>query len=330
MGQPAIDHHEEAQGAFDAIIGRSDAMHRILCLAERLAAVDTTLLICGETGTGKGMLARAIHRRSARGGGPFVTINCGAIPETLMESELFGHVRGAFTGAVTSKTGKFEQAAGGTIFLDEIGDMSLDLQVKLLRVLEDGEFEPVGGHRTLKTDVRVIAATHRDLDTAMAEGRFREDLYYRICVVPVTLPPLREREGDVGLLLEHFLDHFQRRAGTGPLTVSPEAMALIRRHDWPGNIRELRNLAERLAVLKGRGLITPEDLPVRMTGARPLTAVPVYLSQDGLCLNTAVSQFEKALILKSLERTNGVKNQAARLLQINRTTLVEKIKRHGI
>jgi transcriptional regulator with GAF, ATPase, and Fis domain len=329
----AVDNRSAFQGIRDTIIGRCGAMRCVFELAQRVAAVDSTLLIQGETGTGKGLLARAIHAASPRGKGPFVTLNCGAIPETLLESELFSHVRGAFTGATATKTGKFALAAGGTIFLDEIGDMSLDLQVKLLRVLEEGEFEPVGGERTQRTDVRVIAATHRDLEAAVAEGRFRDDLYYRICIIPIALPPLRERGQDIELLMTHFVERFREPMAVGPLAFSAEALALLRRHRWPGNIRELRNLSERLVVLKGEGEVRAEDLPVSMreNGAGGSgDPLPVELGDDGVCLNTAVGEYEKLLILRSLEKANGVKNQAAKLLHLNRTTLVEKIKRYGI
>jgi transcriptional regulator with PAS, ATPase and Fis domain len=294
---------------------------------------DSTILISGETGTGKGLAARAIHRNSGRCEGAFVSINCGAIPENLLESELFGHVKGAFTGATANKLGKFEQAHGGTIFLDEIGDMSPDLQVKLLRVLEEGEFEPVGGNRTVRVDVRVIAATHRDLESRVSAGQFREDLYYRLYVIPLALPPLRERGGDILRLAEHFLAEFNGRQQASVSGISDAACRLLQRHDWPGNVRELRNLMERLVVLKAEGEITAEDLPVKLRGAstaRPVLGGTVALSEEGINLNSAVTEFEKALILQSLEKTQWVKNKAAQLLNLNRTTLVEKIKRYQL
>ncbi len=314
------------------IIGRSEAMQRVFGIIRKVSASDSTVLINGETGTGKGLAARAIHAQSARQASAFIAINCGAIPENLLESELFGHVRGAFTGATANKVGKFEQAHGGTIFLDEIGDMSADLQVKILRVLEEGEFEPVGGNRTVSVNVRIIAATHRDLEERVREGRFREDLYYRLYVIPLVLPPLRERQADVGLLARHFLEEFNAR-GAGQIEgLSEGALAVLRGYAWPGNIRELRNLMERLVVLKDDGFIDVDDLPVKLKSAEGIPTVPagIAISDDGINLNSAVTEFEKALILQSLEKTKWVKNKAAKLLKLNRTTLVEKIKRYQL
>ncbi|MFH1982246.1 MAG: sigma-54 dependent transcriptional regulator [Pseudomonadota bacterium] len=323
---------QTADGAsLDFLIGQSPAMKNVFRLVERVAASDSTIMITGETGTGKGLIARAIHALSPRALQPLVTINCGAIPENLLESELFGHVKGSFTGATRSKIGKFELARGGTLFLDEIGDMSADLQVKLLRVLEEGEFEPVGGSRTVKTDIRVIAATHRNLESAIAEGRFREDLFYRIYVIPIEMPALRDRKSDVPLLLNHFLDQC-RRSNKGDLEgIDGDAMDILASHSWPGNIREMRNLVERLSVIKGHGRITAADIPASIRGGQPVQgALSVCIGEEGLCLNTAVTDFEKTLILQSLEKAHGVKNQAAKLLRLNRTTLVEKIKRHNL
>jgi transcriptional regulator with GAF, ATPase, and Fis domain len=317
----------------DGIVGDSTVMRRLFGMIHRVSGSDSTILINGETGTGKGLAARAIHRRSPRAARAFVAINCGAIPENLLESELFGHLKGAFTGATANKVGKFEQAHGGTIFLDEIGDMSPDLQVKLLRVLEEGEFEPVGGNRTVSVDVRVIAATHRDLEEQVRAGRFREDLYYRLYVIPLELPPLRERGEDIMLLAEHFLAHFNTHIPAAVTGFSKSARARLMGHGWPGNVRELRNLMERLVVLKPEGQIEAADLPVKMRG-EALAAVPgdgtVALGEDGINLNSAVTEFEKALILQSLEKTQWVKNKAAQLLNLNRTTLVEKIKRYQL
>jgi len=308
-------------------------MRGLFGVMRRVSSSESTILINGETGTGKGLVARAIHRNSARAENDFVSINCGAIPENLLESELFGHVKGAFTGATANKVGKFEQAHGGTIFLDEIGDMSPDLQVKLLRVLEEGEFEPVGGNRTVHVDVRVIAATHRDLEARVSQGRFREDLYYRLYVIPLALPSLRERGEDIMLLAEHFLSHFNERTRSSVSGFSKPARSALMRHAWPGNVRELRNLVERLVVLKPEGVIEAEDLPVNIRGgalARPVNGGALALSDDGINLNSAVTEFEKALILQSLEKTKWVKNKAAQLLNLNRTTLVEKIKRYEL
>jgi transcriptional regulator with PAS, ATPase and Fis domain len=301
-------------------------MRELFDLIRKLSRSDSTVLISGESGTGKGMVARAIHDRSPRAGRPFVGINCGAIPESLLESELFGHVRGAFTGATHPKLGKFEQADGGTVFLDEIGDMSPALQVKLLKVLEERTFEPVGGVRTVSVDVRIVAATHKDLAEEVREGRFREDLFYRLYVIPVETPALRDRCGDVDRLADFFLDHFNRKNRASVAGISAEAREILNRHAWPGNVRELKNLMERLVVLTDSGEIGAGDLPpaLRNGGAAPFSSA-VRLSEDGICLNAAVSEFEKSLILQSLERTRWVKKQAAELLQLNRTTLVEKL-----
>ena len=316
---------------FNDIIGQSENMQAVFRLVKKVADCDSTILISGETGTGKGLVARAIHQNSNRKNKPFISINCGAIPENLLESELFGHVRGAFTGATTSKQGKFELANGGTIFLDEIGDMSPDLQVKVLKVLEEGEFEQVGGSKTIKVDVRIIAATHRDLAEEVQRGNFRDDLFYRLYVIPVNLPSLRDRKSDIPFLVSYFLEnsnHNNNRQVTG---VAEDAMKVMLKYSWPGNVRELKNLMERLVVLKGEGEITAGDLPAELKAASTSDAPGVIeISDEGICLNSAVTEFEKALILQSLEKTKWVKNKAAKLLQLNRTTLVEKIKRHRL
>ena len=316
------------------LIGRSEKMRQVLRLVDKIAPSEATVIIQGETGTGKGLVARAIHSRSSRCDKPFIAVNCGAIPESLLESELFGHVRGAFTGATATKPGKFELAAGGTIFLDEIGDMSPDLQVKVLRVLEEKEFEPVGGCRTQKADVRIIAATHRDLEQEVAQGRFRQDLFYRLYVIPLTLAPLRERSADVSPLTEYFLGCCNRdRTPEATVSMAPEALALLAGYSWPGNVRELKNLIERLVVLSEQGMIRVQDLPRRLqgeAGAQTVEPPAVEITEEGICLNTAVSEFEKSLIAQSLEKANWVKNKAAKLLHLKRTTLVEKIKRYEL
>ena len=276
-------------------------------------------------------MAKAIHQNSKRKNKPFISINCGAIPENLLESELFGHVRGAFTGATVSKSGKFELAHGGTIFLDEIGDMSPDLQVKVLKVLEEGEFEQVGGAKTIKVDVRIIAATHRDLPEEVQNGSFREDLFYRLYVIPIGLPSLRERKSDIPYLTAYFMEQCNRKNSRQLDGICEEAMQILLNYSWPGNVRELRNVVERLVVLKGTGKLTAHDLPLELKTANGCkSAQGIEISDDGICLNSAVTEFEKALILQSLEKTKWVKNKAAKLLQLNRTTLVEKIKRHRI
>jgi transcriptional regulator with GAF, ATPase, and Fis domain len=317
---------------FDEMIGRSPRMVEIFDLIHRVADCDSTILINGETGTGKGLVARAIHRKSRRRSKPFISINCGAIPEHLLESELFGHVKGAFTGATNTKPGKFELADGGTVFLDEIGDMSPDLQVKVLKVLEEGEFEPVGGAKTIKVDVRIIAATHRDLSEEVQKGNFREDLFYRLYVIPMSLPSLRERPEDIPHLVHYFLELANCKNHRQVKGISEDALQAIEGHTWPGNVRELKNLVERLIVLKGTGTITRRDLPGELKGGSRAVEAPaqIEISEEGICLNSAVTEFEKALILQSLEKTKWVKNKAAKLLHLNRTTLVEKIKRHQL
>jgi sigma-54 dependent transcriptional regulator, flagellar regulatory protein len=318
---------------FHGVVGQSRAMRELFQLVERVADSDSTVLLNGETGTGKGMIAKAIHQNSYRRDKPFVAINCGAIPENLLESELFGHVKGAFTGATSAKSGKFEVADGGTVFLDEIGDMSPDLQVKVLKVLEEREFEPVGGCKSIKVDVRIIAATHRDLEEEVQKGNFREDLFYRLYVIPIQLPALRERPNDIPLLSNYFIQKLNREKGTRVEGIGPAAMDLLIRHAWPGNVRELANLVERMVVLKGRGQIQPTDLPAKLkTDLAPTTVIAETpeLSPEGICLTTAVSEFEKSLIYQSLEKSDWIKNKAAKLLHVKRTTLVEKIKRYDL
>ena len=319
-----------SNATFQGIVGQSDAIRKAFDLVEKVADSDSSIVITGETGTGKGLLARAIHQLSYRRDDPFVQINCSAIPENLVESEFFGHVRGAFTGATAAKPGRFQVADRGTICLDEIGDMNLDLQAKILRVLEEREFEPVGGVNTIHIDVRVVAVTQHDLEKAVSQGRFREDLFYRLCVIPITLPALRERRSDIPLLINHFLRHFNTVKKTSLEGISEEALAMLCGHAWPGNVRELKNLVERLVVLKREGLITAQDLPEKMRynpGGR-FAPQKMELPVEGICLNSALNEFERTLIYQSLEKTNGVKKKAAELLNIKRTTLVEKIKRY--
>lgn len=330
--QPSKKQKPAAQYAYQGVIGCSPAMKEVFGLIDRVADSDSTVLINGETGTGKGMVAKAIHHRSYRKKQPFVSINCGAIPENLLESELFGHVKGAFTGATTAKTGKFEIANGGTIFLDEIGDMSPDLQVKVLKVLEEREFEPVGGCKSIKVDVRIIAATHRDLEEEVQKGNFREDLFYRLYVIPVRLPALRDRQIDIPLLIQHFVDKLNTEKGTQVDGLSVESKDILTQYSWPGNVRELANLLERVVVLKGAGTILPQDLPAKFTAQYTPSAEfnTPEVPAEGICLSTAVSEFEKNLIYQSLEKTDWVKNKAAKLLRVKRTTLVEKIKRYEL
>jgi transcriptional regulator with PAS, ATPase and Fis domain len=317
--------------AFTGIVGQSRKMRAVFELARRVADSDSTILINGETGTGKGLIAQAIHQHSYRRNQPFVSINCGAIPENLLESELFGHVKGAFTGATANKVGKFEAADGGTIFLDEIGDMSQDLQVKILKVLEERCFEPVGTCRTVKVNVRIIAATHRELEEEVQKGHFREDLFYRLFVIPITLPALRDRRSDIPHFVRQFMRQLNRSKKTRVDSISDAALDVLMGHAWPGNVRELANLMERMLVIKGSGQIGLDDLPAKMNHGAPANRLSApEITADGLCLNTAVSEFEKRLIYQSLEKAKWVKNKAAQLLQVKRTTLVEKIKRYEL
>jgi transcriptional regulator with PAS, ATPase and Fis domain len=308
------------------MIGRSPGMHALFQLIETVAPTSTTILINGETGTGKEMVARAIHHSSPRRTQRFVALNCSAIPETLLEAELFGHVRGAFTGAVGSRQGRIEQADRGTLFLDEVGTMSMALQMKLLRVLQEREFERIGDGKSIKVDVRVVAATNSDLAKMVKVGTFREDLYYRLNVIQIELPPLRERKEDVPLLVQHFINKFG-----GPesrVLVSQDAMRRMMGFPWPGNVRQLENAIERaLALLGGRSTIEMSDLPPEIQSAQ-LAALPaVDFPDTGVDLPTLVEQIERDLIGRALSRTGGNKAAAASLLNLKRTTLVEKMKR---
>ena len=320
----------------ESIVGQSGPMQDVFRLIHKVAATDATVLILGESGTGKELVARAIHHHSARSDKPLIPVNCGAIPEDLLESELFGHEKGAFTGAVKSKPGRFELANGGTIFLDEIGDMSPSLQVKLLRALQEHQFERVGGTRTIETDIRVIAATHRDLRKKVEDGTFREDLYYRLNVIPINVPPLRERRGDISLLCRYFLNRLSQRKGFEEKRLQPEVLEGLMRYNWPGNVRELENLLERMVILANGPVLMVEDLPPKLrefkSGGLPVSApaAGMDLPENGLDFNNAVDDFERNLILQALEKTGWVKNQAALLLGLNRTTLVEKIKKKGL
>src|SRR5262245_14529989 len=313
---------------FEGLIGKSPAMKRLFQLLETVAATNSTILITGETGTGKEVVARAIHHNSPRKTHRFVALNCSAIPETLLEAEIFGHVRGAFTGAIGNREGRLEQAHRGTLFLDEVGTMSAALQMKLLRVLQEREFERVGDSRTTKVDVRVIAATNSDLPKMVGEGQFREDLYYRLNVIPVQIPPLRERRDDIPLLVQHFLERF-RGDRPAAVTVSQEAMRSLMSYAWPGNVRQLENATERaVAFGASRGQIEAADLPPEIAGAQsPALNAPFALPEEGVDLDALVSTIERELIQRSLERTGGNKGQAAKLLNLKRTTLVEKLKR---
>ena len=316
----------DARYRFEGIIGKSRAMTRLFQLLETVAGTNSTILITGETGTGKEVVARAIHQTGPRRMQRFVALNCSAIPETLLEAELFGHVRGAFTGAIGNRQGRLEQAHKGTLFLDEVGTMSPALQMKLLRVLQEREFERVGDSHTTKVDVRVIAATNSDLTRMVADGQFREDLFYRLNVIPVQLPLLRERKEDIPLLVQHFLAKFESAA-----TVSQEGMRRLMSYAWPGNVRQLENAIERaVAFSAGRAQIDVADLPSELQHAEPPPiAASLSLPDDGLDLGQLVVNIEREMIQRALERTSGNKGQAAKLLHLKRTTLVEKLKRLG-
>jgi DNA-binding NtrC family response regulator len=317
---------------FSNIIGTGRSMKRIFELVDTIAGLNSTVLIQGETGTGKELIAKAIHFNSTRKDQKLVSINCGAIPENLLESELFGHVKGAFTGAVQTRIGRFEQANGGTIFLDEIGNMPVSLQVKLLRVLQEREFERVGGNSTVKVDVRIIAATSSNLEQMVKDGTFREDLYYRLNVIPINLPPLRERREDIPLLVQKFIEHFCQTHKLDLKTVSPQVMKAVMSYDWPGNVRQLENLVERMVALTGnRPAILPPDLPVEISNRDSLNFVPlIEIPEEGINFQNVVTDMERELILQSLRKTNGNKKLAAKLLNLKRTTLIEKIKRIGL
>ncbi len=310
------------------IIGATSAMREVDELTRQAAPTSATVLILGESGTGKELVANALHNLSGRAGSPFIKVNCAALPETLLESELFGYERGAFTGAVSRKEGRFHLADGGTLFLDEIGDMPLSLQAKILRVLQEGEFERLGGSETFKVDVRVIAATNQDIQDAIAERRFREDLYYRLNVITIHLPPLRERRGDIPLLMEHFIQRFSAKNSRKVRAFSREAIELMSNYEWPGNIRELENTVERAVVL-GRGeILTVEDLPPQIAkGADPPEELRVEAGAPVLSIpiGTPLAEVEKRVILETLRHTGGDKSAAARQLGIATRTIYRKL-----
>ncbi len=348
------------------MIGQSSKIKQVLKLIEKVARSDSTVLITGESGTGKELVARQIHNMSKRRDHAFVPINCGAIPKELLESELFGYEKGAFTGANRTKPGRFELANGGTVFLDEIGDMIPDLQVKVLRVLQERSFERVGGVKEVKVDIRVVAATHKDLEEAVRKGDFREDLYYRLNVIPIRVPALRERIEDIPLLVEHFLRHFLERMERPDLKMDDNAIKILMSYDWPGNIRELENTIERIVVLAEGDVIYPDDLPHRIlnsvgfkreketavaledkhdasaSGALPFSyselstdidaecPFSLQLLDNGRSLPDLIRDIETCLISQALKKVNGVKSKAADILGLKRTTLVEKMKKLGI
>ena len=344
----------EPNTEFYQLIGQSAPLLEVLGMVEKAADTDSTIVINGESGTGKEMIARALHYNSQRRNKSFVPINCAAIPHDLMESELFGHEKGAFTGAMNARRGRFELANEGTLFLDEIGDLTLPLQVKLLRVLAENEIDRVGGTKSIKVDVRIIAATHKNLEKAIEEGNFREDLFYRLNVIPISLPPLRERKSDISILANHFLQTINLTKNKSIKGIDDRTMDILVNYTWPGNIRELANFIERMVILSGGPILMPADLPAKvLDGAAEEKWAPLPeqtpsespaefmrqnnrnssmtgLPAEGINLKKTVEDFEKGLILEALAKTNWVKNKAAVLLGLNRTTLVEKLKKMKI
>lgn len=327
-----LDNKSLRQTSFLGIISECREMQKIFGVVERVARTNTTVLILGESGTGKELIARAIHKLSGRSG-RLVPVNCGAIPEEILESELFGHEKGSFTGAINNKTGRLQMADNGTVFLDEIGEMSPKLQVKLLRFLQERKVEPVGSTKAIDVDARVIAATNKDLREEVKSGRFREDLFYRLQVVPIELPALRRRPADIMVLARHFMACACRELGREPLGFSPDAEQRLINYAWPGNIRELENLIERTAILCEGSTLTSLDLP-DYVGGQGATCQIIECSEEipveGVDFNILVERYETRLILMALQRTNWNKKAAARLLRLNRTTLVEKIKKKGL
>jgi transcriptional regulator with GAF, ATPase, and Fis domain len=329
------------------IIGESPALKKVFEVLGKVAPTESTVLVTGESGTGKELLVRALHANSRRTEKPFMPINCGAIPKDLLESELFGHEKGAFTHAIKNRSGRFELADGGTIFLDEIGELDLNLQVKILRVIQEREFERIGGTRTQKVDVRIVAATNRDLEQEVERGTFREDLFYRMNVIPLRLPPLRERGSDILVLAEYFLRKFCSGKDRKPLALDRETREMLLAYHWPGNVRELENFMERMSILCEGDIVKPEDLPRKIWNSlgserpeQPLAAEPVSagfvwprisdLQEKDLDLKTFLDDIEERLLKESLEMADGVKNQAAEILGIKRTTLIEKLKKKNI
>jgi DNA-binding NtrC family response regulator len=315
---------------FGNIIGKSKAMENIFKVVRQIADSKSTVLILGESGTGKELISRAIHYNSNRKNYPFVTINCAAIPETLIESELFGHERGAFTNAIEKKLGRFEIAQQGTLFLDEIGELSLSTQAKILRFLEEKEFNRVGGSKTIKVDVRLITATNRDLDQLLKKGEFREDLYYRINVVPIVIPPLRERKEDIPLLTEHFINKFNAENNKNIKGVTPEALELMMNYDWPGNIRELENLIERVIALTSIEYIQHNELPLPLVNIPRINGLRESVLNGKVSFTEAEEEFEKGIILDALKKAHYVQSHAAEMLGISRRILKYKMEKLGI
>jgi two-component system response regulator PilR (NtrC family) len=313
------------------VLGKSAAMRKVLELATRVATAKTTVLITGESGTGKERLARTIHERSERASGPFLVVNCGALPEALMESELFGHEKGAFTGAATKNPGLFREADGGTVLLDEVGELPLNLQVKLLRVLQERSVRPVGAAQEVPVDVRVLAATNRDVEADVASGKFRQDLYYRLNVIRLTLPPLRERAEDIPLLAERFIARFGAEMGKDVVGLTPDALRALTAHAFPGNVRELENVIERAVALSGSRVIGLGDLPESISGHAGASAQTLLeLPAEGLKLDDVLNEAERRLLVEALERSGGVRKRAAELLGITFRSLRYRLQKQGI
>ncbi len=334
LGGPIDDVRADARVSYGGIIGRSKGMRRLYSLLDKVAPSDATVLIQGDNGTGKELVARAVHVGSRRATGPFVVTNCSAFNDNLLDSEMFGHRRGAFTGAVADKPGLFDMADGGTFFLDEVGDTSPALQVKLLRVLQEGTFLPVGGTRVHQVDVRVLAATNRNLALMVREGTFRQDLYYRLHVITLALPPLARRGDDVPLLAEHFLSAHTGKRRVGRKRLSERAMALFQAHDWPGNVRELENEIERLVVMSGDAKVITEDLlspriRQRSAWAPPVSSVALS-AEDADSMPEAVTALERAMIQDALRRSRWNKTKAAKVLGISRRNLIRKVQSYGL
>lgn len=316
----------QSSSSLENIIGKSAKMQELFKLIPRVANSNSSVLITGESGTGKELVASALHNLSPRKNKNFVTINCATFPEGLLESEIFGHMRGAFTGAVQSKAGLFEIADGGSFFLDEIGEMPLTIQSKFLRVLENGTFRRVGGTSDLKVDVRVISATNKNIMESASDGSFREDLFYRLNVVPITIPPLRERKDDIPILLDHFFSKYSKT----PKKISPEALDLLIHYSWKGNVRELENIVERIALLCDRETILPDDLPDEIKNARTDFKILPEIGEDGFDLAQVIEKIERDYLMKALARTNGVKTEAARVLNLSFRSLRHRLYKYGI
>ena len=319
------------QYCFDGIIGQSPPILKLTEMVKKIATSSSTVLITGESGTGKELIAKSIHFNSMNSNKPFIPVHCGAIPKDLLESELFGHVKGSFTGAIKNRIGHFQAAEGGTLFLDEVSTMDLSIQIKLLRVLQEKQFQPVGSEKIYQSDVRVIAASNDNLELAVKQGTFRKDLFYRLNVIPLYVPPLRQRKEDIPILIKFFIKELSKNKIDVLQGISVPVIQHLCRYEWPGNIRELENLIERLCVLKGGSMIELVDLPTKYhTNSTEETSLTTTIPESGLDLKTIVNHFENELILKALKKTNWNRNQAAKLLKLNRTTLLEKIKKKGL